>query len=875
MNKYLEKMYHGSPTPDMEQIDPRNSEVLGGERAVFGTPNRDVAISFLVPWNDGDFRQGSHDGQMYMRENAPGNFEKFFKGKSGHIYSLDPAAFDADPRLTGFERIARGSQKVQSKERVDDALEELRKSNFTMLKYQETAPWEKASEQKRSEPKEHQNRILAKLDQNSVIAAHSMGSGKTLTALLAAEKAHKDFPHEHVTAIVPASLVTNMKEQIAQHGVSIDPERFETITYDKAVNDLKRLQGKNHSLIIVDEAHRLRNKDTKRSTELNKLLKSSRKNLLLTGTPSYNKPEDIAVLVNQAAGAKVLPDTGKDFEDKFIGRRKVSPGFMAEHVLGVKPGEVTYLKNQGELRDALKKYVDTYDAQTTNAEDFPTQTHKTVKVNMDKDQKRIYKFLEDDIPAPVRWKIRLGLPLNKKESADLNSFSTGVRQASNNIRPYVKNPHEAGISPKQKRMADSIQERVGTDKNYRGISYSNYLESGLRPLHEELTNRGIQSAIFDGSLSQKEKDKLVERYNSGDLKHMMVSSSGSEGLNLKGTKLVQIMEPHFNKSKIDQMVARGVRYKSHEHLPHEERHVDVEHYHSVMEPGMVDKILGQKTKTIDEYLSDMSDSKEKVKNDIMNLVKTASNKYLEKIASDYDRASAIQAGLVGTAMGGGMYGAQRATDGYMASELKDSQSRMSKLFAEKNKITPNIDDEKSVKKVHDLQKKILAERDVSSNANKYLKASKGTLGRNAAIAGAVGVAGSALTSYLGKEAQETTGADIGVDVATGAVGSALMEKYLAPKIPRIRVGGVGRAAAIGAVISPLVGTAMRHFSEEKKANDTVGDPSKLDILAHRTMDPISWAVRAESGLIAPGNPGAKLATLVGAKVVREMQKQQD
>lgn len=474
----------------------------------------------------------------------------------------------------------------------------------------------------RSKAKEHQTRILDKLDKNSIIAAHSMGSGKTLTSLLAAEKAQKDFPTEHVTAIVPASLVTNMKEQIKEHGVDIDPNRFETITYDKAVNDLSRLRGKRHSLLIVDEAHRLRNKDTKRSTELNKLLKSSRKNLLLTGTPSYNKPEDIAVLVNHAAGEKVLPDTAKEFEDKFIGRRKVSPGFMAEHVLGVKPGEVTYLKNQGELRDALKKYVDTYDAQTTNAEDFPTQSHKTIKVNMDKDQKRIYKFLENDIPAPVRWKIRLGLPLSKKESSDLNAFSTGVRQASNNIRPYVKNQEDAGISPKQKRMADSIEERMRSDKNYRGISYSNYLESGLRPLHEELGKRGIKSAIFDGSLSQREKDALVNQYNSGELKHMMVSSSGSEGLNLKGTKLVQIMEPHFNKSKIDQMVARGVRFKSHEHLPAEERHVDVEHYHSVMEPGLVDKILGQKTKTIDEYLHDMSDQKDKVKNDIMNLVKT-------------------------------------------------------------------------------------------------------------------------------------------------------------------------------------------------------------------------------------------------------------
>lgn len=473
----------------------------------------------------------------------------------------------------------------------------------------------------RSETKPHQQRILDKLDKGSMIAAHSMGSGKTLTALLAAEKAHKDFPDEHVTAIVPASLVSNMNDQIKEHGVVIDPNRFHVTTYDKAVNDIKNISSRKHSLIIVDEAHRLRNKDTKRSSELDKVLKTSRKNLLLTGTPSYNKPEDIAVLVNKAAGGKILPDNAKDFEDKFIGRRKVQPGFLAKHVLGVKPGEVTYLKNQGELKDALSQYVDTYDAQNTNAADFPTVSHHTVKVDMDKDQQRIYKFLEDDVPAPVRWKIRLGLPLSKKESSDLNAFSTGIRQASNNIKPYVPNPDHFGASPKQKKMADSIQERIGSDKNYRGISYSNYLESGLKPLSKELSDRGIANSIYDGSLSAREKDALVEDYNSGKVKQLLVSSSGAEGLNTKGTKLVQIMEPHFNKSKIDQVVARGVRYHSHSHLPDNERHVDVEHYHSTMPAGVIDKVLGRKTSTIDEYLSNASEQKDKVKNDIMNLVK--------------------------------------------------------------------------------------------------------------------------------------------------------------------------------------------------------------------------------------------------------------
>jgi len=499
----------------------------------------------------------------------------------------------------------------------------------------------------RSEVKEHQSRVIDKLEGNSIVAAHSMGSGKTLTALLAAEKAQKKYPNEHVTAIVPASLVSNMKDQAVQHGVDLDMDRFEVTTYDKASNDVNRLREKNHSLIIVDEAHKLRNKDTKRSSQIEKILKSSRKSLLLSGTPSYNRPEDIAVLVNKAAGVKVLPDNAKDFEDRFIGRRKVEPGFFAKHVLGVEPGEVTYLKNQGELREALSKYIDAYDAQEHSAGDFPTAHHRVIKVNMSPEQKRMYKFLEDDMPAPIKWKIRLGLPLSKKESSNLNAFSTGVRQVSNSTRPYSQNPDKEPLSPKQLKMADSIEEKMLSDKNYRGISYSNYIESGLKPLSEELHRRGISHAIYDGSLSQKEKDSVVEKYNKGEIKQLLISSSGAEGLNTKGTKLVQVMEPHFNKSKIDQVVARAVRYKSHEHLPEDERHVNVEHYHSVMEPGLIDKVIGQKTKTIEEYLHEASDTKDKLRSDIMALTKAAGermNKYLQKIAEASDYVIPVAAG---------------------------------------------------------------------------------------------------------------------------------------------------------------------------------------------------------------------------------------
>ncbi len=480
----------------------------------------------------------------------------------------------------------------------------------------------------------HQERVLSKLDQETgIVAAHSMGSGKTLTALLAIEKALKESPKKVLVA-VPAPLVSNMKEESEKHKIDISDPRVILLSYEGAVAKASELAKENYSLAVMDEAHRLRNKETKRASELDKVFERADKTLQLTGTPIYNKPHDIAVLVNQAAGKKVLPEDQKAFEARYIGQRKIEPGFFAKTVLGVSTGYQPYLKNTNELKSILKQYVDVYDAKVENPGDFPTTHEKVVRVEMDEHQQKIYNFLEGNLPAPIRWKIRMGLPLDKKESANLNAFSTGVRQASNSTAPFVRQPSEDYVTPKIGKMADSFVGHAKSTPNFKGFVYSNYLDAGLRSYQAELHRRGIKAEIFDGSLSRKQKDDLKNRYNAGEMNCLLVSSSGAEGLNLKGTKLVQIMEPHFNKSKIDQVVARAVRYKSHEHLPDEERHVIVERYHSVLRPSTMDKVLGSPGKSIDEYLENMSNEKHVIQKGIMDLIKSASvrsNPYLERI----------------------------------------------------------------------------------------------------------------------------------------------------------------------------------------------------------------------------------------------------
>ncbi len=56
---------------------------------------------------------------------------------------------------------------------------------------------------------------------------------------------------------------------------------------------------------------------------------------------------------------------------------------------------------------------------------------------------------------------------------------------------------------------------------------------------------------------------------------MLITKAGSEGIDFKGTRRIIIMEKDFSSAAINQIVARGARYMSHEHLPAAERKVDV------------------------------------------------------------------------------------------------------------------------------------------------------------------------------------------------------------------------------------------------------------------------------------------------------------
>lgn len=450
------------------------------------------------------------------------------------------------------------------------------------------------------ELQDHQQRVLDKLDaQDALLVYHGLGSGKTLTALSAAAKFKGPL-----NVVGPASLKFNFEKEKAKHKLS---PRVDTYTYNKPPEEVQA-----NALLAFDEAHRMGRLSSKRSHLPDEL--RGRKTLYLTGTPIRNTPDELIPLM-RGLGIDI-PRDPKGFSERYITYDTVNPSIM-ERLRGVKPGAIARAQNINELKGMLKGKVDYH---APSSEGYPSVNDEDIRVEMTPRQEEAYLMALNEDPS-LRYKIQHGMAPSKTESKRLNAFMTATRQISNIPGGYNLS---AGLSdaPKLQRAAEEIQKRIDTDPNYRGVTYSNYLGHGIDPMSQLLEARGIPSAQFTGRINAKEKERIVNDYNEGKIKQLLISGAGGEGLDLKGTKLMQLLEPHWNDPQLEQVKGRAIRYQSHAHLPEEERRVDVQRYIATpREHGLIFKERHQGT---DEYLRMLSQQKKDLNEQFLGALRESS-----------------------------------------------------------------------------------------------------------------------------------------------------------------------------------------------------------------------------------------------------------
>jgi superfamily II DNA or RNA helicase len=496
----------------------------------------------------------------------------------------------------------------------------------------------------------HQKKVvdtMVKSDSRGIILIHGLGSGKTITSIAIAES----FPTKKVVVIVPASMRTQWDKELKF--MKVNQKRYTVLSYQgflsKSVENKDFLKGK---IALVDEAHRIRSEGSTIATKATKALQTAYKVVMLTGTPMVNGPVDMSPLINAIEGENVLPINDKMFKQTFYMPKSkklppdnkrcslFSPITCSENGLASKLGLCKYhfymkmrrssakikrenkWKSDKEYINKQKERIALNRHNIINAElepnvneyakyirclisyympektkDYPSVKEKYIKVKMSSEQDTYYSKATKKLTKAEIQTMNLGRKV--KSSTSFNAFMNFTRQISNTTNNNANTPKLKAILKKIK------------DGPLPCIVYSNWLRSGINPMKELLDKNGISNVSFTGALTDKKKDEYVKMYNNGEVDVLLLSSSGGEGLDLKNTRQIHIMEPHWNMAKIAQVKGRGIRYKSHEQLPVSKRNVVV--YYWIATP--ITKQVGA-----DEYLYQMSEDKTKEIGKFLNVV---------------------------------------------------------------------------------------------------------------------------------------------------------------------------------------------------------------------------------------------------------------
>ena len=135
-----------------------------------------------------------------------------------------------------------------------------------------------------------------------------------------------------------------------------------------------------------------------------------------------------------------------------------------------------------------------------------------------------------------------------------------------------------------------------------------------------------------------ELNKMANNNNMGEvIKVFMITSSGSEGINLRNTRYVHIMEPYWHPVRVEQVIGRARRICSHKALPKALQTVEVFVYLMIFTPEQLnsDDAIELKRKdlsksiphlpmTSDQYLYEISEIKANLTSQLTNVIQETS-----------------------------------------------------------------------------------------------------------------------------------------------------------------------------------------------------------------------------------------------------------
>lgn len=376
--------------------------------------------------------------------------------------------------------------------------------------------------------------------------ADDMGLGKTIQIIsILLQRASKGA----ALVVVPASVCGNWQSEIKKFAPTLNPvlvydlnKSFDLadfgpfdvpiISYGLLVSRSKEVTEKKWHTLILDEAHAIKNNNTKRYKAAMKLKAGFK--IVATGTPIQNHLGELWSLF-QFINPGFLGSL-KQFSDRFITATSVEEG--------------------QQKKNHLKKLITPFILRRTKRQvldDLPEKTEIVLNVDFSDEERAFYEALRlqaiENIENPDE---------NKKAGKHMKILAeiTKLRQAC--CHPKLAQKDSTLSSSKLEVFEQTIDEL--RENNHRVLVFSQFT-SYLKMAEEILKKKKISYQYLDGSTPLKVRDKSVKAFQGGEGEVFLISlKAGGLGLNLTAADYVIHMDPWWNPAIEDQASDRAHRF---------------------------------------------------------------------------------------------------------------------------------------------------------------------------------------------------------------------------------------------------------------------------------------------------------------------------
>lgn len=400
-----------------------------------------------------------------------------------------------------------------------------------------------------------------------VCLADDMGLGKTVQTIAFMLQTADKGP---ALVAAPASVVLNWQRELLRFAPSlhvfilnISADRKGMVeqaaagdvvltTYGLFVTEDELLCAKAWNTVCLDEAHVIKNRQTKTSAVVMRLQATNR--IILTGTPVQNHLGELWNLF-QFANPGLL-GSHEQFRQKYI-------------------VPIEQQDNRERSRQ-LKRIVGPFMLRRTKQEvieELPDKTEINLPVELNDDELAVYEV--------IRRRAKQLLEDEQSSSGvSVNTLAeiTRLRQAACSAELVEKN--WKGECSKLNALSDLLQEIV--DGGNAVLVFSQFT-SFLSLVRQRLDKLKRPYLYLDGSVPVRQRDQLVQQFQHGECPVFLISlKAGGLGLNLTGANYVIHLDPWWNPAIEQQATDRAYRIGQRQ---------NVTVYHLISQHTIEEKIL--------------------------------------------------------------------------------------------------------------------------------------------------------------------------------------------------------------------------------------------------------------------------------------------